>query len=473
VEEATQRLDDLRQTQESWTKKSWQKRVGSVMQSDFGSERHGGSRGSRKTEEGASDPVATPGRTADSETPLAVAEGGTEHVASDAASDRTAEAPLISVAEAGTETQPVASELAHDERTKRPKNEQNREDEPMASDEDTDATGGEDTDATRRHIPLHHSESTPTAGYDHSGVAAFMQPTIAPARKMRFAPQAVVNWIYQTLGLAIMVLQKLMGSSASFHRNGSFIDEKTGKPASGGMICAFWGTELGARREQAMIAWDYDADLAVFKTPDLDFASVWSRAQELLKQYGVRLIEHSPGFKYRICPIQPVAFHTTQERRHEARLENPQASRPLLMQMASRSQKRHEVLQNPTGINCVDIEVYSVSPGKDLRIQGAEKNIPVPPESVFPIVEGIFGPLRVPLPATTAILDAEYGSQWRHTRSMKWIANNCKANLMDVPGHAQRSVWPSMPMIDCKPLLGGFWGAGLKKSKEDVPWRFL
>ena len=38
---------------------------------------------------------------------------------------------------------------------------------------------------------------------------------------------------------------------------------------------------------------------------------------------------------------------------------------------------------------------------------GASKPIIVLPDQIFPLVEGFFGPLRVPLPRTGAVLDDE------------------------------------------------------------------
>ena len=34
-------------------------------------------------------------------------------------------------------------------------------------------------------------------------------------------------------------------------------------------------------------------------------------------------------------------------------------------------------------------------------------------EALFPIVEGFFGPLRIPLPRTPAVLDSRFKSKWR------------------------------------------------------------
>ena len=60
------------------------------------------------------------------------------------------------------------------------------------------------------------------------------------------------------------VLQDELGCHGRFHADGNFRSLDSHELASGGQVCAFWGTEMGSRRDQAMIAWDYDVDLAVF-----------------------------------------------------------------------------------------------------------------------------------------------------------------------------------------------------------------
>ena len=123
------------------------------------------------------------------------------------------------------------------------------------------------------------------------------------------------------------------------------MDTKTGQPACGGMLCAFWGTEIGSRREQAMIAWDYDVDLAAFVTEDFDFASLWRQACEILTPLGLRCIEHDPDFKYRVCPEHALAHNDWRERYQLARLQNPQQPRTVLSRIAKDSKTRNEPLQ--------------------------------------------------------------------------------------------------------------------------------
>ena len=51
----------------------------------------------------------------------------------------------------------------------------------------------------------------------------------------------------------------------------------------------------------------------------LIFADVWQRARQRLQPLGLRMIEHHPGFKFRICPVQPLTYVGWIERRCAAR----------------------------------------------------------------------------------------------------------------------------------------------------------
>ena len=102
-----------------------------------------------------------------------------------------------------------------------------------------------------------------------------------------------------------------------------------------------------------------------------------------------------------------------------------------MMKHAAIARKKHEVMENPTGINCVDIEVHTVTTNRKRRILKASRGamfepgftwrtpsggkLDVDPASMFPIVEGIFGPLRIPLPRTPVMLVSEYGGVGHHT----------------------------------------------------------
>ena len=321
-------------------------------------------------------------------------------------------------------------------------------------------------------MDLKHGESTPTAAYDSEGAVAFMKATSFPGPFVPFTPQPVVNWLYQVLGIALSVIQKLLGTDGFFKHTGDFINKESGASAKGGMLVAFWGTEIGARRDQAMIAWDYDVDLAAFITGDVDFSSLWRDAQRILEPLGLRLLCHTHDFKYRICPTSALAWNDWRERYQLANLENPGVGRAAIAKHASAAKRRCEPLRTPNGCNCLDLEVYRVKPEADITIQGT-KQFKVSCAELFPIVEGAFGPLRVPLPASPNVLDAEYGGQWRRTPSAKVIAPSGRSKYVTVTSsNTRRCVWPSAPLHGCAELHGSFYGAGLNKSEEDIQWRF-
>ena len=107
-----------------------------------------------------------------------------------------------------------------------------------------------------------------------------------------------------------------------------------------------------------------------------------------------------------------------------------------------------------------------------IEIKGSQ-TFEVDPSDVFPIVEGIFGPLRIPLPRTPVCLDREYGGQWRHTRVCKRVSNHGKGKEERIPGDSvRRCAWPSVPLVSCEHLRCGYSGAGPRASPGDMPWRF-
>ena len=344
-------LNELYASRKSWTKKSWSKSVQKLILEAYDGSHHGGKRHRQGGEPVAAivkQPLAA-NQTVDEQRLL------DQPVAAIAGTNIANQRGGGSSAPAGEQTGCDAQmELSHLPREHTPA-------QPVAG-----TIAGE--------IALEYGTSSATAEFDASGAVASMRPTIEAVRRIPFAPQPVVDWLYQVSALALTGLQDLLGTGASFNRDGSFVDLKVGKPACGGMICVVWGTEMAARREQAMFAWDYDVDLAIFKTKDCEFGSLWRRAKEVLEPLGLRLIEHTKGFKYRICPLRALAFNDWKERYQRARLENPGCSRVQLIKLAAASRRRHEPLQSPNGANGVDIEVYSVLPRAPITIVGTKTN---------------------------------------------------------------------------------------------------
>ena len=159
-----------------------------------------------------------------------------------------------------------------------------------------DSENGEQPAAvsTRAKYVLEHVRSSSTATYDATGAVVCLKVPIQGFDHIPFVSQPVVNWLYQVLGRVLYETQNLLGVNKRFHPDGVYRDA-LGAPASGGQVVAFWGTELGARREQALIAWDYDVDVAVFKTPDCDFSVAWTDLRGVLEPLGLRCHEHTPG----------------------------------------------------------------------------------------------------------------------------------------------------------------------------------
>ena len=78
-------------------------------------------------------------------------------------------------------------------------------------------------------------------------------------------------------------LQTLLGTNRAFDAHGVYRDATSGEPASGGQLAAFWGTEIGSRRDRALIAYDADVDFEAFVTPCCDFDKIWSAATLFLE----------------------------------------------------------------------------------------------------------------------------------------------------------------------------------------------
>ena len=105
--------------------------------------------------------------------------------------------------------------------------------------------------------------------------------------------------------------------------------DANGEPVSGGQLAALWGTEIGSRRDRALIAYDYDIDFEVFLTPCCDFDEVWSAAAPVLESLDLLCTVTTPGKYYRIAPRFPIAYNDWRDWCHEAR--NAKISRDQLL----------------------------------------------------------------------------------------------------------------------------------------------
>ena len=139
---------------------------------------------------------------------------------------------------------------------------------------------------------------------------------------------------------------------------------------------------------------------------------------------------------------------------------------------------------HPIGPHFIDIGVKVVKPNEPVVIiegaaSGATKKartgISVDPKKLFPIVEGFFGPLRIPLPRTSAVLDAEYGREWRTKYEVKVLGQKSGVGkyVTVLDPHFRRAIHPAVPLKGCPTYLGCFRGAGCDASETDVVWRWL
>ena len=131
------------------------------------------------------------------------------------------------------------------------------------------------------------SGSSVVASYVHEPDAAiaYMQPAGATddsATGIQWLPQEAADWLYQATHYVIPLLQTLLGTNSAFDANGEYRDA-SGRPASGGQLAAFWGTEIGSRRDRALIAYDADVDFEAFVTPCCEFDKISSAATEFVE----------------------------------------------------------------------------------------------------------------------------------------------------------------------------------------------
>ena len=92
---------------------------------------------------------------------------------------------------------------------------------------------------------------------------------------MPYTPQFVVDWLQQCVLDTVRVLEAILGV-VSYSAEGYPLGDGAGQ------VMLFCGSHLGSIREQALIVWDYDVDLAVFYRED-DFALIWNSAKRQLQ----------------------------------------------------------------------------------------------------------------------------------------------------------------------------------------------
>ena len=133
-----------------------------------------------------------------------------------------------------------------------------------------------------------------------------------------------------------------------------------------GEVMLWRRSHLGSARDQGLIAWDYDADLAVVHVPGCD------AVQEL----------HSAK------KIEMLGYHCT----------------PRSM-ATKRPPQEGKTATSPHGSTCVDIEMYEVSPNNAVKVRGTT-TFSLALKHLFPTASGVFGPLRCRAPSTVRVFDA-------------------------------------------------------------------
>ena len=253
---------------------------------------------------------------------------------------------------------------------------------------------------------------------------------VAVHQGIPLTPQFVVDWLYQAVLDTVRVLESLLGD-ASYNAAGC------AQGSGSGEVVLFWGSHLGSLREQGLIAWDYDADLAVFYHGN-DFETTWNFAKVQLSRLGYTCIKHSKQ-KFRVTPAKPAAWSPYKELLHETREQNQGLNRATLNQKAASRWRRGIRAKQPHGSNCVDIEIYQVSQNSDLKLLGSQ-TIQASCADIFPTAVGVFGPLRFAIPRTPSMLFAEYGRDCLQQSRVKLLPGKTFA---DVPSCVRRVAWPA------------------------------
>ena len=257
-------------------------------------------------------------------------------------------------------------------------------------------------------------------------------------------PYLIVNWLYQALVDVVRCLQCILGDG-SFDSVGCFKGEGQGE------TLVMWGTHLGAVRDQGLVAWDYDVDLAVFCKPEFPFESAFKNVSKSLEILGYRCVQHGSS-KFRVTPKKPLAWMPWKELYQQVRESNLGLSRPELVEKTASLWQQGQRAKSPHGSNCVDIELYKVKPGKPVTVMGSS-SFRAPLDDFFPSVSGTFGPLQVCMPRTTMTLTKEYGIDCLQSRKAKFVSGNNHTKWVEVPNSVRRVAWPCKPLLRCDGLL--------------------
>ena len=84
------------------------------------------------------------------------------------------------------------------------------------------------------------------------------------------------------------------------------VDDSQAIGCGGGEIMLWWGSHLGAIRDQALIAWDYDIGLVCLCKPRVCMATIWHGVSASLAPLGYKLTQH--GDIYHISLEKPLSL---------------------------------------------------------------------------------------------------------------------------------------------------------------------
>ena len=199
-----------------------------------------------------------------------------------------------------------------------------------------------------------------------------------------------------------------------------------------------------------MIAWDYDADLALFLSSAVGegtFLRLWGVVTAKLELLGYRCTMHGSMKHLRVSPLDPLAWSPYRELYHETKVKETGKNRMHLLKSTARQWRQGARASEPLGSNCVDIDIYKVSPStRPFTITDGKISFSLKMDKVFPTAVGVFGPLMLPVPRSNAALVEMYGVNCLTTRKVK-LQVGMGTKMKDLTDKTiRRSAWPSMPL---------------------------
>ena len=227
-----------------------------------------------------------------------------------------------------------------------------------------------------------------------------------------------------------------------------------------GQVGLFWGSHLGSLRSQAMISWDYDADIAVFLqysgSAKSRFSQVWESASASLRKIGYACHSHTnggKGLKLRIAPLDPKNWNEFQELRQSMAEEGGRGSFEL-NKAAANAWNNGQLASRPKGCNCIDVDViYVINSSVSNKLQNGYMNIPISNgqkrincQDVFPLQRAVFGPLEFAMPSTPKILHLENGKNCVMKPKVKVPVGTGASKWTAVPRLVRMASWPTVSL---------------------------